>query len=121
MYAHVHKSFSLLFYEISNLKVSVRRDLTAQAMCDTIWQFSHDPQIASASCSAVAILTHGAEGDVLFGNDRQTEVVEPNSERSHRLTVKLICDLLTDEDSLLRSGKPKILIIQACRGSMHFP
>lgn len=57
-------------------------------------------------CLIVAILTHGREGNVLCGTDRK------------EIAVTDIINIFRADNSPSLAGKPKIILLQACRGTL---
>jgi len=93
-----------VFGEILGFHVQVRMNLSASDMQNAIVTnlipgvFDHE----GSSCFAVAIMTHGKDNGLVYGTDgaiQLTKLMEP----------------IRDCEELI--GKPKILIVQACRGS----
>ena len=54
----------------------------------------------------VAILTHGREGNVLYGTDNKT------------VAVRDVVNIFKADNCPSLAGKPKIIFLQACRGAM---
>ncbi|KAL7887408.1 hypothetical protein AOLI_G00051290 [Acnodon oligacanthus] len=91
-----------LFTEL-DFTVSLRKDLTVQAMRDCIEQFARRPEHAVYDCCAVCLLSHGVEGSI-YGTDGQLLELDWVFERFDNAR----CPLL--------QNKPKMFFIQACRG-----
>ncbi|XP_017555968.1 caspase-2 isoform X4 [Pygocentrus nattereri] len=91
-----------LFTEL-DFTVSLRKDLTVQAMRDCIEQFTQRPEHAVYDCCAVCLLSHGVEGSI-YGTDGQLLELDWVFERFDNAR----CPLL--------QNKPKMFFIQACRG-----
>ena len=57
-------------------------------------------------CLIVAILTHGGEGNVLYGTDMK------------EIAVRDIINIFRADNCPSLAGKPKIILLQACRGAL---
>lgn len=66
--------------------------------------FSKNPVHAEADSCVVIVLTHGEE-DTLIGTD------------GNHINIHDFLDFFNSKNAPLLAGKPKIFIIQACRGS----
>jgi hypothetical protein len=60
---------------------------------------------SGSDCIAFIIMTHGEDGDVLHAKDK-----------SYKLD-RMICNKLTADNCPSLAGKPKLLFIQACKGT----
>ena len=74
-----------------------------QEMCLKLQQFSQHPGHQEAECVVVCILSHGEEG-YIFGADGK------------KFELDAIFELFDNTSCRSLLGKPKIFIIQACRG-----
>ncbi|TSK34828.1 Caspase-2 [Bagarius yarrelli] len=91
-----------LFTEL-DFTVTLRKDLTAQAMRACIEQFARQSEHAVSDCSVVCLLSHGVEGSI-YGIDGKLLELDWVFERFDNAR----CPLL--------QNKPKMFFIQACRG-----
>ena len=76
-----------------------------QEMCLKLQQFSQHPGHQSAESMVVCILSHGEEG-YIFGADGK------------KFELDAIFELFDNTSCQQLLGKPKVFIIQACRGGM---
>ncbi|KAM4601332.1 caspase-2 [Polymixia lowei] len=83
--------------------VTVRRDLTGQAMQSCIEQFRRLTDHRTADSCAVCLLSHGVEGAV-YGTDGQL------------LQLDWLFEAFDNAHCPLLQNKPKMFFIQACRG-----
>ncbi|XP_055370115.1 uncharacterized protein LOC114868231 [Betta splendens] len=89
-------------------EVVKHRDLTAKGMDDALIRFSKHPKLRATDSVFVVIMSHGKLGAVL-GVNAQAE--EPDE-----LPIDNIYKHLGTEECPALLNKPKIIIIQACRG-----
>ncbi|VDD87171.1 unnamed protein product [Enterobius vermicularis] len=94
--------FSQLCYQLCVLK-----DLTAKEMLQAIQSFARRREHGLLDSCVVCVLTHG-ENDKLFGVDDKP------------LSVHEFVSQLNAINCPPLAQKPKIFILQACRGGMHF-
>lgn len=78
------------------------KDLTGNEMRQTLEEVA-DMDHSNYDCLMVAILSHGVKGDVVSG-------------RVGNISIKQIIEVFSDQKCPTLAGKPKIFIIQACRG-----
>nr|XP_021322313.1 caspase-2 isoform X3 [Danio rerio] len=91
-----------LFTEL-DFKVSLHRDLTAEAMRRCLEQFAQQQEHAAYDCAVVCLLSHGVEGSV-YGTDGQL------------LELDWVFEVFDNARCPLLQNKPKMFFIQACRG-----
>ena len=90
-------------FEWLDFNVDIQRNLTAREMCDKLLEvakMNHEKYDAFVCC----ILTHGGSNEKLYGTDN-----EP-------LTVTDIKSIFADKKCPSLKEKPKIFLLQACRG-----
>ncbi|XP_059178572.1 caspase-14-like isoform X2 [Physella acuta] len=95
----LHNMFKYLGFE-----VSTERNKTAKEMLQVLKAFAQYRHLHSGSALAVAILTHGHENERLCGVDGQC---------ISRIDIQQIFKIGNCKQM---KGKPKLFIIQACRG-----
>ena len=82
-----------------------KANLKAHEMWDWFRTWAEEGDYSEVDCVVIAILTHGSSGDLLLGVDGESVALD---------------DLLSlfdgDRCSPALAGKPKIFIIEACRG-----
>ncbi|XP_051921149.1 caspase-2 isoform X2 [Hippocampus zosterae] len=83
--------------------VTVRRDLTAEEMRSCIETFSRRPEHRAVHSCVVCLLSHGVEGAV-YGTDKQL------------LQLQWVFEAFDNVRCPLLQNKPKMFLIQACRG-----
>ncbi|XP_037327150.2 caspase a-like [Pungitius pungitius] len=89
-------------------KVVKHRDLTAKAIDDALKQFSKHPYLKETDSVFVVLMSHGKRGRVLG--------VDCTTERPDEFPIDNIYKHLGPENCPALLNKPKIIIIQACRG-----
>ncbi|KAL8574865.1 hypothetical protein ACOMHN_044887 [Nucella lapillus] len=98
--------------------VQVRHDLTSQGIITETTAFAKrlNQQSPPVDSVMVAILTHGYQRDVLFGADGR---VAGNGVPicGTFITTDYLQDLFGSTQCLAMAGKPKMFILQACRGN----
>uniref|UniRef100_UPI0037E81C83 caspase a-like n=1 Tax=Semicossyphus pulcher TaxID=241346 RepID=UPI0037E81C83 len=95
-------------------------NLTGKAIDDAVIEFSKHPKLKGTDSVFVVIMSHGKLGAVL-GVDLEDETSDeekrdPNSERHWKFPTNNIYKHLGTENCPALLNKPKIIIIQACRG-----
>jgi caspase 7 len=85
-----------------NFDVSVKKDLTYAEMSQTLREVSAADH-TNEDCLLVAVLSHGASGGLIYAKDRQYQVDD-------------LWGNFTVMKSPTLAAKPKIFLIQACRG-----
>ncbi|GMS84745.1 hypothetical protein PENTCL1PPCAC_6920 [Pristionchus entomophagus] len=83
--------------------VQVQENLTGKDLMHKIKSFASSPDHAFRSSAVLCILTHG-EHDVLYGVDDQV------------VNVHLLLSFFNSHNAPHLAGKPKIILLQACRG-----
>ncbi|XP_023146917.1 caspase a-like [Amphiprion ocellaris] len=96
---------------LSNLKYEVvkHRNFTAKEIDDALIQFSRHPKLSGTDSVVVVVMSHGKLGAVLgvnFENEMSADVFPIDNIYKHLGSAK--CPALLN--------KPKIIVIQACRG-----
>ena len=94
--SRICKRLQLLGFEVDK-----RQDATAQEMMEILDQYANEDH-SDADCFVCVLLSHG-EPDVIFGHDGKVELVDIFQKFDGNHCPTLI-------------GKPKLFIIQACRG-----
>ncbi|CAL8349435.1 unnamed protein product [Arctogadus glacialis] len=100
--------------DISKLLISLgynveqHRDLSGTEMDEAVERFSKDPRLATTDSVFVVIMSHGVKGFIL-GFDHCEGVPD-------KFPIDKIYKHLDSEHCLKLEGKPKVIIIQACRG-----
>ncbi|XP_062417629.1 caspase-1-like [Pungitius pungitius] len=89
-------------------KVVKHRDLTAKAIDDALKEFSKHPNLKETDSVLVVLMSHGKRGRVLG--------VDWTTERPDEFPIDNIYKHLGPENCPALLNKPKIIIIQACRG-----
>ena len=78
------------------------KDLTGKEMGQTLEDVARMDH-SNYDCLMVAVLSHGKAGDIVNG-------------KSGSISIKNILEVFSDQKCPTLAGKPKIFIIQACRG-----
>ena len=78
------------------------KDLTGKKMGQTLEDVARMDH-SNCDCLMVAVLSHGLKGDIVSG-------------KSGSISIKNILEVFSDQKCPTLAGKPKIFIIQACRG-----
>ena len=91
-----------LFKELG-FEVEVRKNLTRNEMVHSVRDFAESDNHARADMAVVAILSHGTEG-FMYGIDRCA------------IETEWIIQQLNNENCPKLRGKPKLFILQSCRG-----
>ncbi|CAL1531056.1 unnamed protein product [Lymnaea stagnalis] len=99
-------------FKFLDFEVSVKKNQTSEEMKSSLYNFANDTSLGSVSALAVVIMSHGHSDDTIFGID---------GEMIHRAPVNYITKFdcqqsFTGKKCPLMIGKPKLFIIQACRG-----
>jgi len=76
-------------------------------MLETIREETKNPGYAEVGVSALVIMTHGTE-NILYGTDNQP------------IKYSDVFDLLSAYQFPAMTGKPKLVILQACSGGSEF-
>lgn len=90
----------------------VVNDSKADEMLESVQRFCASPIHAKTNSVIVVIMSHGNDGGVIYGSDLNT------------ITEEAVKRAMTPDNSGTKShiaNKPRILIVAACRGSMHMP
>ncbi|XP_043827307.1 caspase-3 [Dromiciops gliroides] len=95
--AHLRETFKSLNYEVRN-----KNDLTCKEIIDLLYNVSKEDHSQRSSFVCI-ILSHGEEG-IIFGTDGSVE-------------LKRITSFFKGDKCRSLVGKPKLFIIQACRGT----
>ncbi|KAK7094130.1 caspase drICE-like [Littorina saxatilis] len=113
-----------LFQDNLQFEVETKRNLSAQEMLTTLSSFCTQltEQENKVDGCMVAILTHGGAGDVLYGKDGNTEQLSSDCvspKRGTFITVQELQSIFGGHHCCGMRDKPKLFIIQACRGDME--
>ena len=76
---------------------------------DLLEQFAKFPKLSEVDALAVVILSHGGQNGIIYGKD--------GSQGQHYITDDMIHRTFSAKNCPLMEGKPKLFVIQACRGS----
>ncbi|GFO38603.1 caspase-3-like [Plakobranchus ocellatus] len=95
-------------------KVTIQRNKTAEEMKTLLRQFSQHKLLGTVSALALVILTHGGSNDCLFGTDGTFSRCGPVS--GTFITKMDIIHMFKGSICRSMEGKPKLFIVQACRG-----
>ncbi|XP_051827971.1 caspase-14 [Antechinus flavipes] len=97
-------------YKALGFQSTVKRNLTAKGFQEELEKFRDDMEKMEdpVSCCFVVLMAHGEEG-ILLGVDGKTIMLEE------------LFSMLTNKNSLALRGKPKVFIVQACRGEQKDP
>ncbi|XP_072457260.1 caspase-14 [Notamacropus eugenii] len=92
-------------YEVLGFKSTVRRNLPAKGFWEELEKFRDDMDRMKdpVSCCFVVLMAHGEEG-ILEGIDGNT------------IQLEELFTMLTNKNCQALRGKPKVFIVQACRG-----
>ena len=96
--------------ESHSLTLSIHKD-----MKNILQKFSQHRELTNVSSLAVAILTHGGANDCLFGTDGQLCSGQPVP--GTYITKMDMIHFFKGSVCQAMEGKPKLFILQACRGS----
>ena len=97
------KALETLFEALS-FEVKTERNKGRQKILEILNHYSHDVDHSSYDCFVLWLLSHGKDGHI-YGADGVTVPIE---------TVR---DLFSNVQCPTLKGKPKLIFIQACRGS----
>lgn len=95
----------------------VRQDCTAEMMMQVLKDFAEHPALHDVDSMVVAIFSHGSQGDKIFGTDGRVESGKP-AEGTYISTFDL-STIFSSNNCPAMQGKPKLFIIQACRGVLE--
>lgn len=107
-----------LFEHHLGFVIDVKKNLTGQEMRDELKSFSGNLSATCDSCM-VAILTHGANAGVLFGTDGQLCNISSHPLTNTFITIDELRDIFSTSKCPAMRGKPKMMIIQACKGGLE--
>ncbi|KAK7094208.1 hypothetical protein V1264_007861 [Littorina saxatilis] len=94
----------------------VKKNLTGQQMKQKLLKFSQDKRLGKVDSCVVIILSHGSDGDIIFGKDGQLDGNSKPVENTY-IRVTDLRTLFCTSGCAALSGKPKLFIFQACRGA----
>ncbi|XP_040194222.1 caspase-1-A-like isoform X2 [Rana temporaria] len=92
-------------------KVVKKNNLTVQEMRDTMKDFAAEEQHMTSDSTFLVFMSHG-QRDVICGTDSQHSKVEA----TNALHVDEIFSAFNNKNCRVLRDKPKIILIQACRG-----
>ncbi|KAG7215603.1 hypothetical protein INR49_022129 [Caranx melampygus] len=92
------------------------RNLTGKEIEDTLIQFSKHEKVKETDSVVVVIMSHGKCGAVLGVNSVSDEDTQSSPDEFH---IDKIYELLSPSKCRALLNKPKIIIIQACRGGQR--
>ncbi len=93
-------------------------DLVSQAIDRAVIEFSQHPKLKETDSVVVVLMSHGKLG-VVLGVDYKNETC--GDEQRDEFPINNIYKHLGSEKCPALLNKPKILIIQACRGGESHP
>lgn len=106
--ANMEKLLASLGYEVVK-----HTDLTAKAIDDAVIKFSKHPKLEHTDSVVVVVMSHGKLGTICGVDYKNTSGNEPPAE----FPIDNIYKHLGSESCKALLDKPKIIIIQACRGA----
>lgn len=95
----------------------IRRDCTAEMMVQALKEFAQLPELNEVDSIVVAIFSHGSQGDKIFGTNGR--VVNGRPAAGTYVTAFELSSIFSTNNCLAMKGKPKLFIIQACRGVLE--
>lgn len=95
----------------------IRRDCTAEMMVQVLKDFAQLPALHEVDSIVVAIFSHGSQGDKIFGTNGRVENGRPAA--GTYMTVFELSSIFSTNNCPAMKGKPKLFIIQACRGVLE--
>lgn len=95
-----------LFGKFLNFTVELKRNVTREQLESTLRHYQQKDH--SEFCTFfVVILSHGDEGNIIYASDGQA------------MNLDDICKYFSARNCSSLGGKPKVFIVQACRGNQH--
>lgn len=113
----VDKLYNMFKY--IGFNVTIQPDKTGQEMKTILQKFSQHKSLETVSSLAVIVLTHGSANDCLFGKDGQIRSGQPVA--GTYITKMDIIHIFKGSVCRAMEGKPKLFILQACRGEEENP
>ncbi|XP_006923446.1 caspase-14 [Pteropus alecto] len=106
--ADIH-ALELMFQQLG-FESTMKKDPTAQQFLEEMKKFQHaiDAREDSVSCAFVVLMAHGLEGH-LEGEDEQM------------VDLENLFEVLNNKNCQALRAKPKVYIVQACRGEQKDP
>ncbi|XP_012940622.1 caspase-6 [Aplysia californica] len=101
-------------FKFLGFQVSLEENCNTAKMKELLQLFARFDRLKTASTMAVVILTHGGSNDLLFGTDGK--VVHGTPIADTYITKFDLIQAFKPESCPSMNGKPKLFIIQACRG-----
>ncbi|KAM3933670.1 caspase-1-A-like [Leptodactylus fuscus] len=95
--------------------VQLSTDLTAEEMQTTMKTFAAHSHHKDSDSTFLVFMSHG-ERDIIYGTDFKSEDVEGRERATGRIHVDDIFNTFNNENCPGLRNKPKVIIIQACRG-----
>ena len=97
-----------LFMTLKDLgfDVEVHEDLTYKGIQEVLQRLYNETDHTNADCILIAVLTHGEKDGILYAND-------------YPYASKHLWEHFDDVSCRSLAGKPKIFVIQACRGEEY--
>lgn len=86
-------------------------------MIQKLQEFGSDERLRTVDACAVAVLSHGTRSDVIYGTDGR--ITDGIPQMGTYITTTDIRDILSPTNCPALSGKPKLYIVQACRGGNY--
>ena len=88
--------------------VEVSEDLQGQEMRDCLARYSREDH-SNYDCFVACLMSHGEVGDVILGADDDDVRIDKN------------CSMFSNSNCTTLAGKPKVFLVQACRGPTRDP
>lgn len=111
-------TLSQLFASL-NLKFRPHTELTKEQIVELLKRTARDPVLSSDSMIAIAISSHGCEEGLLGINigERSKHINDPNyTNMDGCIPPKLIQEIFSGENCNGLAGKPKLFLLNGCRG-----
>lgn len=108
-----------LFHNKLNFAVKVVRNCKAKDMLEELQAFSRDESLHEADSCMVAILSHGGQGDIIYGVDGRKVNGKPQT--GTFIHVQELQSFFTARACPAMKDKPKLFIGQFCRGGLEDP
>uniref|UniRef100_A0A2C9M3H3 Caspase family p20 domain-containing protein n=1 Tax=Biomphalaria glabrata TaxID=6526 RepID=A0A2C9M3H3_BIOGL len=112
---HLSRMFEKLKFSTFTVK-----NLSAMQMKQECTKFSKDRNLQNVSALSVVILTHGSTNECYFGIDGLIDKDKIPSRNTY-ITKAELAQIFNSRNCPLMKEKPKLFIIQACRGEDENP
>ncbi|KAK7486094.1 hypothetical protein BaRGS_00022703 [Batillaria attramentaria] len=111
------KSLLTLFRDVLGFKVNVHRNCTKQEMVNALQSFANQTELHRVDSCVVIVMSHGGKGDIIYGADG--DIVNGVPQEGTFMYTSEIQSYFTSSKCPAMRGKPKLFIVQACRGDME--